>query len=424
VVFRGVPYAAGPVGAERFAAPMPPPHWDGVRDASEPGPTAPAPERGRFGALDLSPVIGPGWRPGRDYLTATVWTPDPGTGGLPVLVFVHGGGFLAGSADAPVHDGSAFARDGVVQVALNYRLGVPGWLHLPGAPANRGLLDVLAGLAWVRENIAAFGGDPNNVTVAGQSAGAIITGAVLATAPRGLVRRVVSQSGSGLAGFSIEQAGATTAALAAELGVPPTVAGFADVSDERLIAGLPAIMGTTGNTHPLAAITPFSLVSGTETLPGQPSELVAAGAGEDVTLLIGTNRDEANLYLVPTGLPTTDGAAMTARIFGTGTAALADAHVSATYRYEFAWRSPAFGGQLGSAHCMELPFVFDRTELPALRGPEALLGLGAAEPSAALAEWMHRAWVRFAASGDPGWLPYGPDRHIEVLRSSEHIHTH
>ncbi|NEA38491.1 carboxylesterase family protein, partial [Streptomyces sp. SID11385] len=141
------------------------------------GPTAPQAPRA-FGALDMGPYFGPGWVRGADYLTVNVWTPAPGRSGLPVMVFVHGGGFVAGSPRAPLLDGAAFARDGVVLVTIGYRLGIPGFLALPGAPANRGLLDVVAALRWVRGNIAAFGGDPGLVTLFGQSAGATLVGGV------------------------------------------------------------------------------------------------------------------------------------------------------------------------------------------------------------------------------------------------------
>lgn len=135
-VFLNIPYAAPPTGAARFAAPRPHAPWDGVRDATEPGPTAPQAER-RLGSVDMTPYFGPGWIPGEDFLTVNVWTPGVAGERLPVMVFVHGGGFVAGSTRSELYDGTAFARDGVVLVTLNYRLGIAGFLDLPGAPANR-----------------------------------------------------------------------------------------------------------------------------------------------------------------------------------------------------------------------------------------------------------------------------------------------
>lgn len=151
VRFRSVPFAAPPEGPLRYAAPAPAPAWTGVRDASgPPGPNAPQPVRAVAGGLDMSPVIGTGWRPGADFLTVDVWTPDPGAGGLPVLVFVHGGAFVAGEASAPAYDGAALAREGAVVVAVNHRLGAEGFLPLPGGATNIGLRDQLAGFACRR----------------------------------------------------------------------------------------------------------------------------------------------------------------------------------------------------------------------------------------------------------------------------------
>ncbi|MEV5981932.1 carboxylesterase family protein [Streptomyces sp. NPDC052114] len=399
--FLAVPYAAPPRGAGRFAPPRPPERWTGVRDAVSPGPGAPQPRRAdAFGSLDMEPYFGPGWERGEDHLTVNVWAPRA-AGRRPVMVFVHGGGFVAGSANAALYDGSAFARDGVVLVTLNYRLGIAGFLDLPDAPANRGLLDVVAALRWVRANIAAFGGDPGNVTLFGQSAGATIIGAVLATpAAAGLVRRAIVQSGNGLGAFSPEQAARVTRRAASVLGVAPTAASFAAVPDDRLVEVLPELGGldlrTADRPDPLLGLSPFGLV-----LERQPAESPLA----DVDLLVGTNTEEGNLYLAPQGKPTnpTASAALGDALFGAGSRRLAEAHGRA-HVYEFAWRSPAVGGLLGAAHTVELPFVFDRLGLPALRGPHGLLGT--AEPPGALAEEMHAAWVAFARTGDPGWPPF------------------
>ncbi|MER8187259.1 carboxylesterase family protein [Kitasatospora sp. NPDC094015] len=444
-VYFDIPYAAPPLGRERFAGPRPHLGWTEVRDATRPGPTAPQPARDVFGTLDMSPYFGPGWQRGEDYLTVNIWTPRPGAPGLrSVMVFVHGGGFVAGSNRAPLHDGTAFARDGVVLVTVNYRLGIPGFLHLPDAPDNRGMLDVLAALHWIRDNIERFGGDPANLTLFGQSAGAIIVGGILSDpAAPGLVRRAIVQSGTGTGALTPDQARIVTTRVGDELGTGCTAEALADVPDARLVDLLPRLTGldlrTPTHHHPLGGLTPFSLVASR-----QPADTLAA-LDTGIDLLIGSNRDEGSLYLAPLGLldATTEadllttaalfrsgpgpGPADTVRayrvrhpnagpaelrtlilgdgLFTAGTRRLATAHADAasgrTYRYEFAWRSDALDGQLGASHVMELPFVFDRLTLASLHGPHALLGT--TPPPADLARTIHRTWIRFAETGTTGW---------------------
>ncbi|MEU4766340.1 carboxylesterase family protein [Actinosynnema sp. NPDC023794] len=441
--YRAIPYAAAPIGARRFAPPAPHPGWSGVRDGTRPSPTAPQPVRD-FGGLDMTPYFGPGWVRGEEYLTVDVRTPAADRGKRPVMVFVHGGGFVTGSTRAALYDGSAFARDGIVLVTVNYRLGIPGFLDLEGAPANRGLLDVLAALGWVRAAIGAFGGDPDNVTVFGQSAGATLVGALLATPEaKGLFRRAIVQSGSGTGAFTPEQAQRVTAAAAAALGVDPTAAAFAAIPDERFLEVLPVLAGLdlrTGTaTDPLVGLSPFSLV-----LAAQPADGLTFGPAGDVDLLIGTNTEEGHLYLVPQGElessteadvlaiasrvhadPETTVAAHRAALpnatpgelrsavlgealFGAGTARLARAHArisgGRTHVYSFGHRSTALNGQLGATHAVELPFVFDVADEPWLHGDTGLLGPDPAPGG--LAARVHAAWVAFARTGDPGWAAY------------------
>lgn len=463
-VFRGIPYAAAPGRTGRFAAPRPHAPWEGIRDATEAGPTAPQAERS-LGAVDMSPYFGPGWVPGEDYLTLDVWTPDHPVSRsrtrshdqgqpLPVMVFVHGGGFVAGSTRASLYDGTAFARSGVILVTVNYRLGAGGFLDLPGAPRNRGLLDILAALRWVRENIVAFGGDPDLVTLFGQSAGATLTGAVVAAPEsRGLVRRAIVQSGSGLGAFSPEQAARVTKAAAAVLGIAPHADAFEAVPDTRLVEATARLGGIDLRTptayDPLIGLSPFGVVA-----DRQPADAIAAGAGSTgIDLLIGTNAEEGNLYLVPSGAyaastmadvraaaerahPEPDllvdtyraalpgaapgqlrSAVMGDALFGNGSWALADAHAErssgVTYSYRFDWRSRAFDGLLGATHTMELPFVFGLDDPARLRGPDGLFGPGSPPPD--LAPRMHAAWIRFARTGDPGWPPYDTRRRITTV---------
>lgn len=197
-VFRGIPYAAPTGGANRFKAPQPVSPWDGVRDGTKNGLISHQPP--------LPPPFGQPLPPaGDDCLNLTVWTPDPGAAKLPVFVWIHGGAFFGGSSIEPVYNGSSFARNGVVCVTINYRLGAQGFWnlseHFPEFPdsGNLGLLDQIAALQWVHDNIASFGGDPSRVTIGGESAGGMSVGSLLA-APKvkGLFSQAIPQSGAGI----------------------------------------------------------------------------------------------------------------------------------------------------------------------------------------------------------------------------------
>ncbi|PRY38615.1 carboxylesterase/lipase family protein [Umezawaea tangerina] len=449
--FRDIPYAH----AERFGLPEVA-VLTGERDAGEYGPTAPQGST-RIPGVDLEAIVGPGWVRGEEYLTANVWTPDPGASGLPVLVFVHGGSFTGGSGRTPGYDGSAFARDGVVLVTVNYRLGVIGFGSLPGVPENRGLHDQLAALRWVRDNIAAFGGDPDNVTVCGESAGALSVCDLLAVLPPGLVRRAVSESGGGSHLLTPAQAAVTTRAVAEALGVPATAEAFASVAEADLVGALAKVtagqpnLAVDGLADPLMGLSPIGPVLDGDLFDRQPVDAVRAGAASGIDLLVGHNTDEMNLYLVGLGatIPEvtpellalavsrlhpepaavieayrtagrgrTPGELLSAigtdYMFGVPTARIADAHAphtAGTWRYEFTWRSPAFDGRLGACHGIELPFVFDAVD----RVDFGLLGITPTPETRTLATTVHQAWVRFAHDGDPGWPRYTPE-HAVVQR--------
>ncbi|MGW7525985.1 carboxylesterase/lipase family protein [Streptomyces sp. NPDC054783] len=442
--FKNIPYAAAPVGPLRFTPPRPPAPWNGTRDADTYGPTAPkAPY-----APPLNRLIPEVDIPGEDFLNLNVWTPDP-AGRLPVMVWLHGGAFSNGSGSVPGYDGTAFARDGVVLVTLNYRLGAHGFLHLgpeDPAPANLGLLDQIAALEWVRDNIASFGGDSGRVTVFGQSAGAMSIGALLAMpAAKGLFHRAVLQSGAAHHVLSPGSAARVGAGLAAVLGVPPTRADLAAVPLERLLAAQqrlraeisarpdPALWGEAALN-----LMPFEPVVDHTTLPRPPIEAIADGTAADVDVLVGFTRDEFRLFTVPTGLSPLvtddllDSAAAAYGLPPQGVLAyrasfpdaapgdlfaeiatdwfyrlpalrLAEAQEGQGARafvYEFAWPSPALDGDLGACHAADLPFVFDNLADP---GFAALLG---DTPPQHIADSMHAAWTAFATTGEPGWPAY------------------
>jgi para-nitrobenzyl esterase len=435
--FLGIPYAAPPYGANRFRRPVRPTRWDGVRDAVEFGATAAKPSYSPpTDVLLPEPVI-----PGDECLNLNVWTPDPGAAGLPVMVWIHGGAFTHGSSAVPWYAGDRFARDGVVCVTINYRLGCDGYLWLDDATPNRGLLDQLAALEWVQENVAAFGGDPANVTIFGESAGAMSATAILSVpAAEGLFRRAILQSGAGHHTLTVETAKLVTAALARRLDVTPTAAAFGSVPLARLIAAQDQLAKDIA-TDPepwrwneiATNVMPFEPIVDGGVLPAAPIDGVAQGIGRAVDLLVGTNLDEHRLFLVPSGaLGAIDDATLLVATgalglgpkevsrYRTGSQGpgavlaavaadwffripairLAEAHQGTTHMYEFTWPSPLFDGQLGACHALEIPFVFETLDS---FGGEWLTG---PSPPAALAATMHRAWVAFARTGEPGWPAY------------------
>lgn len=292
--FLGIPFAQAPVGALRFAAPVAPEPWEGVRDALVHGPTA---KRERPGEKTLIPEPAVA---GDATLNVDVFTPVPGEtdAALPVLVYIHGGGYTEGSPASPWYDGAAFNRDGVITVTISYRLGFDGFGHIAGAPSNRGVRDWLAALEWVRENIRAFGGDPQRVTIAGQSAGG---GAVLTLlgmpAAQGLFHAAWALSPA-IADVAPERARTLSAKLANLAGIPPTREGFADVPEATLLE-LQDAAGRPESRNPLAAIRAL-FEDGLTWGPMIDGDLIArptldsirAGVGAGVPLVLGATDDE------------------------------------------------------------------------------------------------------------------------------------
>lgn len=458
--FAGIPFAAPPVGELRFRPPAPREPWADVLDATAfraVSPQNPSMMDALFGAEAEV------WD--EDCLHLNVWTTQPSDDGRvgdaaakPVMVWIHGGGFEMGSGSSPLYDGSGFARDGVVFVSLNYRLGALGFLDLSSLDANEagsgnvGLLDQVAALEWVRDNIAAFGGDPGNVTIFGESAGSMSVSLLLSIGrARGLFHRAIAQSGGAMAKTPdhaaadsaelLAAAGVTSVAELRSLTVEELLAAHASMNAARL-ADPEAVIGRTGN--PISFL-PFTPVADGVVVPSDPVGAVARGSAAGVELIAGTNLEEWKLFalMMPAqiadedslrrrvGLVTDDVAALldayrvdhpdatpaelesavlTDVVFRIPTSQLLDAQAShaSVRQYRFDWRSPAWGGMIGAAHAVEIPFVFEMVtdhRLHVLVGPEA--------PSE-LASAMHRAWVSFAIGGTPtvdglgGWPPIVP----------------
>lgn len=429
--FLGIPFAKPPVGELRFAAPVPPEPWDDVRDAVAYGAT---PQRwvDPRGTLIPEPSV-----PGESTLNVNVFTPAPGRvdAALPVLVWIHGGGYVSGSPASPWYDGRAFTRDGVVTVTVSYRLGFDGFGWIDGAPQNRGVRDWIAALEWVRDNVAAFGGDPGDVTIAGQSAGG---GAVLTLlgmpAAQGLFHRAMSISGA-LADIPLARARATSERLAAELGVPATRDGFASVPaatiEKHQVAAAqpPELKGLGALRAALADSVPYGPTIDGELLTQGTVHSLASGVGAATPLLLGATDDEfamvvdgarSALRFIPAGLALRllapevtqrrayrranralrGSAAVVGRyvsdhVFRTLVVRVAEARGDApTWAYRFVWKSRSRGIAL---HCLDVPFWFDCLHA---EGVESIAG---AEPPQPLADTMHAAAVNWLRDGDPGW---------------------
>lgn len=448
MTFFGIPFAAPPVGPRRFAEPVPHPGWTGVRDCTRPGPRAPQ----NPGAMEKMAGMG-SVRWSEDCLGLNVTTPSAEGNHRPVMVWIHGGGFTTGTGSIPWYDGSRFASRDVVTVTVNYRLGPFGFLHLgehlddrPGS-GLAGILDQIRALEWVRDNIAAFGGDPGNVTVFGESAGAMSVGSLLGMPEaRGLFRRAILQSGAADHTTSPDAAAAVTDRFLKLAGV-----GRADelltLAPERLLATHDELAASIGGDSPHPAVSagmPLLPVRDGSHLPSDPLSGIADGTAEGVDVIVGTNLDEWNLFALgsPGGLTeerlrrrfVRDGtfdpddalhayrsvlpdaspdevwaAVMTDKVFRDPARRLLEAlsardHGS-TRSYLFSWRSSALGGMLGSCHALEIPFVFgtlDRPGVDVFTGPTG-------ETAEKLSETMTDSWARFAHGESPGpgaWDPY------------------
>ncbi|RYZ68602.1 MAG: carboxylesterase/lipase family protein [Proteobacteria bacterium] len=444
--FRGIPYAAPPIGDARFLAPSPARPWTGAREAGQPGP--------RCAQLRVGdPAAGPANLGEEDCLVLDVFSRGLRDGARrPVMVWVHGGGFSVGSGSEPATDGTRLARRGdVVVVTVNHRLNVFGYGYFAtqgqGFPtaANLGQLDLIAALQWVRANIEAFGGDPGNVTLFGQSGGGAKIGNLLATpAARGLFHKAILQSGPGLTAKTIDEQSAIARDYLAAAGVPrDEPERLRKLSTQQLLDALRKVTGG----DPTLGFAP--MVDG-EVLPRQPFTPDAPDLAAEIPVLVGYTKTETTVLFPTPDLFSLDAAGLRAKLapFFPGRnvddlvarlgAALPDATPSRLYfvatselngdrswllaarkaaqrgapvwLYRLEWETPVEGGRLMSPHGLDVPLVFDNVGSTATTRGEAEAG------ARQVAETMSRAWLNFARNGDPNgpgvseWPPFDPER--------------
>jgi para-nitrobenzyl esterase len=441
--FKGIPYAKPPVGALRWRMPQAIEPWIGVRDATRFGsisPQAPTQIETLMGG-----TIG---EQSEDCLYLNVWTPGCDGAKRPVMVWIHGGAFVIGAGSQGIYNGRHLAACDVVVVTINYRLGAFGFLALSEATDGRapgsgteGLADQILALHWVKQNIAAFGGDANNVTIFGESAGAMSVSALLTSpAARGLFHKAIAESGAAHIGHDRERASRAARVLLDQLKIAPEDAQRAvDVPYGALIAAQIAMLADSRDgkdPHKLGSL-PFQPAVDGAVLQHKPIDAIRAGAAANVPLLTGTNLEEWKLFSAPnpalhfmsarnfeervTRLAKdvasdvlaayTEGspferfnAMMTDKAFTVPAIRMLEAQGAhaPVYGYRFDWRSKLLGGILGSCHALELGFVFG-TYNEKLAG--AFFGTGPAAD--ALCSAMMESWVAFARTGNPATAATG-----------------
>jgi para-nitrobenzyl esterase len=468
--FKGVPYGASTAGSGRFMPPAKPQPWTNVRDTTAYGLRAPQLDNQFRGQVPPEfDVMDPGGPMGEDCLVLNVWTPSGWRGtNRPVMVWLHGGGFTTGSGSFICYDGKELARKhDVVAVTINHRLGVFGYLYLAelggdkyAQASNVGMLDIVASLEWVRDNIAAFGGDPNNVTIFGQSGGGGKVSALMAMPPaKGLFHRAIVESGADVRGVPKDVATKSAAAYLAKLGLQPNqVDQLQQLPMDQLLTAMGAM---TGNGMPGAGGLVLAPVVDGTTLPVNPFDPVAPAISADIPLLIGTVEtevtffpgqqldpiDDADLHKrVKNFVRKADDAQVDQLIaayrasrpnasntdlyliiasdatFRAGVVQEAERKSAPgnapVYQYYFTWRSPVRDGKLRSFHTLEIPFVFDNVD-----AAKSMTGDG--QDRYALASKVSGAWVAFAHTGNPNhpglpnWPAFDTTRRATMILNDE-----
>ncbi len=438
--FKGIPFAAPPVGALRWTAPQPVPKWSGVRDASEYGNVCiqpPGSSTGPQARLNIANMAGSP-QTSEDCLYLNVWTGAASANEKrPVMIWWFGGAFTEGGGSVPLYDGTALAKKGVVVVTMNYRLGAFGFFAHPAltaesphkASGNYGLMDMLASARWVKNNIAAFGGDPNNVTVFGQSAGAMAIASLVASPQsKGLFKRAISESGAWM-GLGMAP-GMTTRAQAEERGVKAaTDAGVSTAAELRAMsaADVTAKLRSGG--------CPGCMIVDGWVIPEDPSATFAAGKQNAVDVLVGSNKEELSfgrgvtaqqfeagarmrwgdfadefLKLYPHA---TDEEAARSNIESTADGTFWHMRLYADYQakkgnkaylYFFTQNPPAPAGKppFPASHAAEVPYVFDNLGQLHLFPDGSIAELSAkSAPDEKVADEMSSYWTNFAKTGDP-----------------------
>ena len=446
-LFSGIPYAAPPVGPARFKAAQPVQPWDGIRDATKFGPAAPQIPSG--GMTDRVPV-----RWNEDCLTLNVATPSITGDKKAVLVWIHGGAYRSGQGAIPWYNGSSFATLGnIVVVTINYRLGALGFTDLSSFAEGyetsgvNGLLDQIKALEWVQNNIGAFGGDPERVTIAGESAGAFSVTTLLGAArARGLFHRAIPQSGA--AHHTLTQAqGLRVAELLMQETQSTDVQALIDCPVETLLNAQNTASARYHTERHSPGVQAFNPVCGNEIIPTTLLQAIEAGVGRDIPVLIGTNQDESSLFMLGSSEDSTaetqskaygksdlhehyarvfpsfsprDIAVRMATDFSFKLPAVRLAELRAetgseTYVYQFNWASRIPG--LGATHALEIPFVFNMLHAP---GVTAFIGPGALPQG--LASHMHDIWIHFINGQAPEWPSYQrADRSVMHFDEASHL---